>query len=102
MNARTQTMVQLNEQLLGLLDRRAVRAGVSRSQLIREAIEAYLAADHEATVDQRIVDGYARMPQSGEYDADEWGDVGQLVNSLTAVQQRRLSQEERDAGFDPW
>lgn len=102
MSARTQTMVQLNERLLNLLDRRAAKAGVSRSQLIREAIEAYLASDRQAAIDREIIAGYTRMPQGGEYDADEWGDLGQFVSALTATQQRRLTEEERDAGFDPW
>lgn len=99
---RTQTMVQLTDRLLDLLDRRAARAGVSRSQVIRDAIEAYLAADQQATIDREIIDGYTRTPQTGEYDADDWGDLGPLVAALTVAQQRRLSDEERDAGFDPW
>lgn len=95
-------MVQLNDQLLELLDRRAARAGVSRSQIIRDAIEAYLASDRQAAIDRQIVDGYTRAPQTGEYDADEWGDLGPLVTALTVAQQRRLSEEERAAGFEPW
>ena len=95
-------MVQLNEQLLDLLDQRAARAGVSRSQIIRDAIEAYLATDRQTAIDSEIVDGYTRRPQTGEYDADEWGDLGPLVSALTVVQQRRLSDEERKAGFEPW
>lgn len=95
-------MVQLNEELLDLLDRRAARAGVSRSQLIREAIEAFLASDREAAIDRQIVEGYRRMPQSGEYDVDEWGDVGQFVSALMVEQFRRLNDEEREAGFGPW
>ena len=93
---------QLNERLLDLLDRRAARAGVSRSQVIRDAIEAYLAADRQAAIDREIVDGYTRAPQTGEYDADEWGDLAQLVTALTIAQQRRLSDEERNAGFERW
>lgn len=102
MSARTQTMVQLNRDLLALLDERATREGVSRSQLIREAIEAFLETDRQAAIDRAIVEGYTRMPQGGEYDADEWGDVGALAGALTVAQQRRLTEEERDAGHDPW
>ena len=36
--ARTQTMVQLNEDLLDVLDRAAARRGASRSLLIRELL----------------------------------------------------------------
>ena len=59
-------MVQLNQSLLGLLDARASRDGVSRSQLIRDAVESYLAADDEAAALRRVVEGYARLPESDE------------------------------------
>jgi predicted transcriptional regulator len=95
-------MVQLTDELVGLLDRRAAAAGVSRSQLIREAIEAYLAADREAEVDRRIKEGYTRMPQGGEYDVDEWGDLGNMVTALTAESLKRLAEEEDAAGLEPW
>ncbi len=95
-------MVQLNEDLIAQLDKRAARTGVSRSQLIREAIEAFLAADRTAEIDRQIVEGYSRMPQGGEFDDDEWGDVGELLTVLTADQQRQLNREERAAGFEPW
>lgn len=102
MTSRTQTMVQLNETLLQLLDERAARAHVSRSALIREALEQFLAADRAAAIDRQIVEGYTRMPQAGEYDADAWGDMGSLMTSLTAVQLRQLNEEEREAGFESW
>lgn len=95
-------MVQLNDQLLDLLDRRAARAGVSRSHVIREAIEAYLVADRQATIDRQIIDGYTRMPQGGEFDADDWGDLGAFVSALTVAQHRHMREEERNAGFEPW
>lgn len=59
-------MVQLNRALLDLLDARAARDGVSRSQLIRDAVQAYLDADMEAAALQRVVDGYARTPETDE------------------------------------
>jgi predicted DNA-binding protein len=102
MTSRTQTMVQLNEELLERLDRRASASGVSRSQVIREAIEAYLADDQAATTDRLIVEGYTRMPQGGEYDADAWGELGAMATALTVDQMRRLNEEERAAGFEPW
>ncbi len=100
--ARTQTMVQLNEQLIEMLDRRAASAGVSRSRLIREAIEAFLESDKAATVDRQIIEGYRRQPQGGEFDADEWGDIERLMFALTADQMRQLNAEEREAGLEPW
>jgi metal-responsive CopG/Arc/MetJ family transcriptional regulator len=39
------------------------REGRSRSELIREALADYLAADREADIDRRIVEAYTRRPQ---------------------------------------
>jgi predicted transcriptional regulator len=60
--ARTQTLVQLDDSLLALLDQRASSSGSSRSALIRQAIEAYLARDLAAAIDEAIVAGYERVP----------------------------------------
>lgn len=100
--ARTQTMVQLTDRLLDLLDRRASRQGVSRSQVIREAVEAYLSGDVEADIDRQIVEGYTRLPQGGEHDQDEWGDLGRMVDALAIETFRALGAEERADGQDPW
>lgn len=100
--ARTQTMVQLTEELIDLLDRRAARDGVSRSQVVRDAVEAYLASDRESRVDEQIVEGYRRMPQGGEFDVDEWGDLGAMVTGLAAESLRALDSEERAEGGEPW
>lgn len=61
---RTQTLVQLTEGLLRRLDERAAREDRSRSALIRDAIEAFLADDARAEIDRRIVEGYERIPES--------------------------------------
>jgi len=100
--SRTQTMVQLNDTLLEALDQSASRRGVSRSHLIREAIEAYLADEIEAGIDREIVEGYTRMPQGGEYDRDEWGDLGRMIDALSIEAFRALEAEERESGLDPW
>jgi predicted DNA-binding protein len=63
---RTQTLVQLTDELLERLDDRAAREGRSRSELIREAIRNYLAADREAEIDRLIVEGYTRQPQTAD------------------------------------
>jgi metal-responsive CopG/Arc/MetJ family transcriptional regulator len=70
--ARRQTLVQLNDELLALLDERAARTRRSRSQLIREALEQYLAADREAAIDRAIVEGYTRIPQE---EHDPWAEA---------------------------
>jgi Arc/MetJ-type ribon-helix-helix transcriptional regulator len=69
--ARTQTLVQLTDELLADLDARRAREGRSRSELIREAVERYLADDHEAAIDRAIVDGYTRVPPAEDFGA-EW------------------------------
>lgn len=71
--ARTETLVQLTKPLLELLDRVAAERGVSRSQVIREAISAYLGEERRADIDRRIVDGYRRHPQT-ESEA-RWSDA---------------------------
>ncbi len=60
--ARTQTLVQLTDELLALLDERAQRDGVSRSELIRRAVDRYLAEEAEAAIDRALVEGYTRHP----------------------------------------
>jgi len=64
--ARAQTLVQLSDELLAELDARAAREGRNRSELIREALTGYLAADREAEIDRLIVEGYTRAPQTSE------------------------------------
>jgi metal-responsive CopG/Arc/MetJ family transcriptional regulator len=79
--ARTQTLVQLSDDLLERLDRYRTREGRSRSAVIRDAVERYLAEDREAAIDRLIVDAYTRRPQD-----DIWTDEAA----------RRLIEEE------PW
>jgi metal-responsive CopG/Arc/MetJ family transcriptional regulator len=66
---RRQTLVQLNDELLALLDEKAARLRRSRSDLIRDALERYLAAEREAEIDRAIIEGYTRIPQK---DHDPW------------------------------
>jgi metal-responsive CopG/Arc/MetJ family transcriptional regulator len=68
---RTQTLVQLNDELLAALDQRAVAMGRSRSDLIREAIEHYLSDAAADAADSRIVEGYRRIPQED----DPWAEA---------------------------
>ena len=67
--ARRQTLVQLSDELLALLDERAARTGRSRSELIRAAIERDLSEDRAAAIDAAIVEGYRRDPPPKH---DEW------------------------------
>jgi Arc/MetJ-type ribon-helix-helix transcriptional regulator len=70
--ARTQTIVQLSDELLAELDARRAREGRSRSELIREAIEAYLADDRRTAIDEAMVAGYTRTPPEEDLGA-AWG-----------------------------
>lgn len=97
--ARTQTMVQLNDRLLHLLDRLAARRAISRSALIRTALEEFLMKEREAMVGERIVEGYERIPPATP---DEWGDLEQLTDNAAADVLHRLDAEERGTGHEPW
>lgn len=81
---RTQTLVQLNSELLRLLDERAAREGVSRSRLIRDALEAYLEDERQADIGRRMVEGYTKMPQ----DTDD--DLSRFVEANTREAWRDL------------
>ena len=69
--ARRQTLVQLTDELVALLDERAARTGRSRSEIIRTAIERELAAERNAEIDRRIVEAYTRIPQE---EHDPWAE----------------------------
>jgi metal-responsive CopG/Arc/MetJ family transcriptional regulator len=89
--ARKQTLVQLTDELVRLLDQRAAREHRSRSAVIRTAIESYLHDEREAEIDREIVAAYTRVPQTEE--EHEWAEVG-MDDML-----RRL---EEDEGSDGW
>lgn len=97
--ARTQTMVQLRDDLVAVLDAEATRRGISRSALIREALEAYIDDALRADVGRRIVEGYQRIPQEVP---DEWGDLAVAVDHATRETMERLTAEERARGHEPW
>ena len=78
--ARTQTLVQLSDELLAQLDTRAAREGRNRSDLIREALSDYLAADRQAEIDRLIVEAYTRQPQT----ADELAFAGLATRTMLA------------------
>jgi predicted transcriptional regulator len=97
--ARTQTMVQLTDELLESLDEAAARRGVSRSALIRElVVEGLRRADADA-IGERIADGYRRIPQATP---DAWGDHAVLSDTAAEEVLRRLDAEERAQGHAPW
>ena len=97
--ARTQTMVQLTTELLHDLDLEASARGVSRSAVIREALEAHLRASREDQIGNQIVAGYRRFPAAVP---DVWGSPDETADIAALELMQRLAAEERQAGFEPW
>ena len=64
--------VRLPEELIASLDAHAVWRGVSRTDLVGQALRSYL--DGPAEIDTAIVEGYRRIP-AGE--PDEWTEAPQ-------------------------
>ena len=93
--SRVQTLVQLNVELIADLDAAAELTGVSRSALIREAIEAHLADRRESTISAAIAAGYKRIPQGA---TEEWGDIQRQTREDTRRTLERLEAEEAAAG----
>lgn len=69
--ARSQTLVQLTDELVAALDRHAAADGRSRSAVIREAVGHWLAERDRALAVERWVAGYADLPVA---EPDDWGD----------------------------
>jgi metal-responsive CopG/Arc/MetJ family transcriptional regulator len=67
--ARSETLVQLTDEMRRTLDERAAREGRSRSAVIRDAITSYLRDEREAEIDRAIVEGYTRLPQTPQEQA---------------------------------
>jgi len=76
-----QTLVQLTDELVEALDRRARREGVSRSKLVRDLLNTGLSSSDDH--DRALVEGYRKAPQSDA--ADAWGDL----DAWTAMNARR-------------
>ncbi|MGH8992021.1 MAG: CopG family transcriptional regulator [Acidimicrobiia bacterium] len=93
--ARTQTMVQLSDELIELVDAEAARRGLSRSALIRQAITEHLAAGHEAAITRKIVEGYQRVPP---ITPDAWGLLEDHQDEATVELLQRLDADERAGG----
>ena len=66
---RTQTIVQLSDELLAELDELRAPEGRSRSELIRDALERYLAEHRQDSIDQAIVEAYTRVPPADDFGA---------------------------------
>ena len=96
---RKQTLVQLTEEQIETLDAVARRRHLSRSALIREAIDALLADDRDAEIGRAIVEGYTRIPPGTP---DRWGDLEAELDRNTSELVQRLDEEERTSGAVTW
>ncbi len=85
-----QTLVQLTDELVEALDRRAAREGISRSKLVRDLIAAGLSSGDEH--DRALVEGYRRTPQSDASDA--WGDLDAWTEANTRRNLAALDAED--------
>ncbi|MGZ4189501.1 MAG: ribbon-helix-helix protein, CopG family [Actinomycetota bacterium] len=66
--ARKQVLVQLNDELLKRLDELGQQTGQSRSAMVRDAVEWYLARESKAEKDRRSIEGYTRIPDTVDED----------------------------------
>ena len=71
---RKQVLVQLHEETVEELDGWASVAGVSRSELIRRAIQVYLLDMSREEMDRRTIEGYTKLPQDAA-EAEAWAKV---------------------------
>lgn len=97
MSARTQTLVQLTEDLVRSLDRRADREGTSRSQVIRSILAVALETERTTDREAQLRAGYERAPQSDT--RDEWGDLGEWAETGGRKASSALAREE---GEESW
>lgn len=92
--ARTQTLVQLTDELVESLDRRAATEQITRSALIRDLLTQALDAERGEELSRRMIEGYREMPQ--ETGEDAWGDLeawtqANARRNLTALQAEEQS-----------
>lgn len=92
-------MVQLTEDLVQDLDAEASRRGLSRSALIREALNSYMDEVRSKDVGRAIVDGYQAYPP---HTPDEWSTVESFGDVAVLELAQRLDAEERSEGHQPW
>lgn len=92
-------MVQLSDELVRQLDVEAQRQGTSRSDLIRQAVAAFLADARRDEVGERIAEGYRRIPPGTP---DAWGDLERQAERNQRALAQRLDAEEKAAGVEGW
>lgn len=91
--ARTQTLVQLTDDLVDTLDRRAAALDVSRSALIRDLLTEALGPEHGQELSRRMISGYRDTPQ--ETGEDAWGDLDEWSQANAQRNLAALRAEEQ-------
>ena len=97
MARRTQTLVQLTDELVETLDRRATARGISRSALIRELLHEALADAGADEMTQRMIAGYRAAPQ--EVGRDAWGDLDLWTQANVRRNLAGLAAEEEEESW---
>lgn len=103
---RTQTIVQLSDELLAELDELRAPEGRSRSELIRDALERYLAEHRQHSIDLAIVEAYTRVPPADDFGAmaaarasiaaERWDDVPAAAEPVR--EEHTATMGDRDTG----
>jgi hypothetical protein len=83
-------MVQLSEDRIKRLDRVATRSGVSRSQVVRDAIDNALTPP----IDSDLAARYAAAYPDNDDTVDEWGELDEWHSAAA----RERASDDRD----PW
>ena len=76
---RKQVLVQLTDELVRKLDELGEETGRSRSAMVRDAVERYVVRESEAEKDRRLIDGYTRFPDDGEFVAMAEANLRRLI-----------------------
>jgi metal-responsive CopG/Arc/MetJ family transcriptional regulator len=91
--AMDRTQIYLDERQTAELDRRARERGTTRSQLIREAVERYLAPDWDPEAFKAALANIAGMWADRD-------DLDQIRDSMRAADRRRLERLYPDFGSE--
>ena len=89
-------MVQLTQALVDALDCEAAEAGVSRSALVRDAIEEYLDRRASNAKEAQWIAGYQRIPQDT---VDDWGDIAAESDRRGRELAQSLDAQEAESGL---
>jgi metal-responsive CopG/Arc/MetJ family transcriptional regulator len=72
---RKPVLVQLSDELIEKLDRLGETQARSRSALVRDAVERYVAEESEDLLDRRMAEAYRAVPDDADFAA--WADHAQ-------------------------